>query len=241
MIKSAFRQQLEDAVKQRHSAMHPWSEAWSSGKLNKKLLGEWLKQHYHFVTPTSRMIGNIYVNCDEQEVCEFLLENVSEEEGLVGQAGYPAIRHSELLLDFAEHCGFTRKSIVDAELNGELLPETLGLQGWCYRQSRRPFVEAIAAILVGLESQVPVVYAKTTPPLIEKYGFTEEEVTFFRLHIVADVEHGNKGFEIVEKYAATPQQRETCLMLVRQAGQMRRLYLDGLYRKYLTDTMSKAA
>ena len=241
MAKSAFRQQLEDAVKQRHSAIHPWSEAWSSGKLNKRLLGEWAKQHFHFVTPTSRMIGNIYVNCDEQEVCEFLLENVSEEEGLTGQAGFPAIRHAELLLDFAEHCGLTRKNVLDAEKNGELLPETLGLQGWCFQQSRRPFVEAISAILVGLESQVPTIYSKTTPPLIEKYGFTEDEVTFFRLHIVADTEHGEKGYEIVEKYARTDEQRERCLTLVRQAGMMRRLYLDGLYRKYLVDAMPKAA
>jgi len=241
MAVSAFRQQLEDAVKQRHSAVHPWSEAWSAGRLNRRLLGEWVKQHYHFVTPTSRMIGNIYVNCEVQEVCEFLLENVSEEEGLSGQAGFPAVRHAELLLDFAEHCGFTRQEILDAEVNGEVLPETLGLQGWCFQQSRRPFVEAIAAILVGLESQVPTIYSKTTPPLLEKYGFTEDEVTFFRLHIVADTEHGNKGYEIVEKYAVTAEQRARCLMLVKQATAMRRLYLDGLYNRYILNPVQKAA
>ena len=129
----------------------------------------------------------------------------------------------------------------NAQINNELLPETLGLQAWCYRQSQRPFVEAIAAINVGLESQVPVVYAKTTPPLIEKYGFTEEEITFFRLHIVADQEHGERAFNIVEKYAATPEQRATCLRLVKEATGMRRLYLDGLYNKYLANPVQKAA
>ncbi len=126
-------------------------------------------------------------------------------------------------------------------MNGELLPETLGLQSWCWRQSRRPFVEAIAAINVGLESQVPVVYAKTTPPLIEKYGFTEEEVTFFRLHIVADQEHGERAFNIVEKYAVTAEQKATCVRLVKEATMMRRLYLDGLYNKYLLNPERKAA
>ena len=47
MAKSAFRQALEEAIEQRHSAVHPWSEAWTSGKLNRRLLGEWVKQHYH--------------------------------------------------------------------------------------------------------------------------------------------------------------------------------------------------
>ena len=241
MAKSAFRLALEDAIEQRHSAVHPWSEAWTSGKLDRRLLGEWMKQHYHYVSHFAKWLAVVYANCPHQDVQHFLLENITEEEGIVGQGGFAAVRHSELLLDFAEHCGKTRQEIIDAQVNGELLPETLGLQSWCWRQSRRPFVEAIAAINVGLESQVPAVYAKTTPPLIEKYGFTEEEVTFFRLHIVADQEHGERAFNIVEKYAATAEQKATCVRLVKEATMMRRLYLDGLYNKYLLNPERKAA
>jgi pyrroloquinoline-quinone synthase len=233
MAKSAFRQQLDSAIEQRHSAVHPWSEAWTSGKLNRRLLGEWVKQHYHYVMPFSHWLGTVYGNCPDWEVQHFLLENMTEEEGFVGNEEFPAVRHSELLLDFAEHCGMTRDEVINAQVNGELLPETLGLQSWCFRQSQRPFVEALAGLLVGLESQVPVIYSKTTPPLVEKYGFTEEEVTFFRLHIVADQEHGDRGFEIVEKYATTPEEQAKCVQLVKEATMMRRLYLDGLYRKFL--------
>src|SRR5207244_11466510 len=125
--------------------------------------------------------------------------------------------------------------------NGAPLAGTPWLQSSGWRQSRRPFVEAIAAINVGLESQVPVVYSKTTPPLIEKYGFTEEEVTFFRLHIVADQEHGERAFNIVEKYAVTAEQKATCVRLVREATMMRRLYLDGLAHKHLRNPAAKAA
>jgi pyrroloquinoline-quinone synthase len=240
-MKSAFRQALEDAIKQRHSAVHPWSEAWTSGKLSRPLLGEWVKQHYHYVSHFSQWLGAVYAGCPHQDVQAFLLENIAEEEGMVGQGDYAAVRHSDLLLDFAEHCGKTRREILDAQESGELLPETLGLQSWCWRQSQRPFVEALAGLIVGLESQVPAIYSKTTPPLLEKYGFTPEEVTFFSLHIVADAEHGERGFEIVEKYAATPEQQETCVRLVREATMMRRLYLDGLYNKYLAKPLRAAA
>ena len=238
---SAFRQQLEDAIKQRHSAIHPWSEAWGSGKLNRHLLGEWVKQHFHYVSYFAQWLGAVYAQCPHWDVQEFLLENVAEEEGMVGQAGMAPIRHSELLLEFAEACGKSRREIIDAQANGELLAETLGLQCWCERQSRRPFAEALAGLLVGLESQVPAIYTKTTPPLIEKYGFTEEEVTFFRIHIVADQEHGERGFQILEKYAVTPEQQATCVRAVREATMMRRLYLDGLYNKYLAVPIQKAA
>ena len=179
MATSVFRTQLEDAIKQRHSAVHPWSEAWTSGKLNRTLLGEWVKQHFHYVSYFSQWLGAVYANTTDWEIQHFLLENIAEEEGMVGQAGMAAIRHSDLLLDFAETCGKSRKEIIDAQANGELLPETLGLQSWCYRQSHKPTIEALAGLLVGLESQVPAIYSKTTPPLIEKYGFTEDEVTFF--------------------------------------------------------------
>ena len=234
MIKSEFRKQLDEAIKSRHSAIHPWSEAWGSGKLNKRLLGEWVKQHFHYVSYFSQWLATVYGNCDQEDVRDFLLANISDEEGVTGSAEFPAVRHSNLLLDFAETCGFKRESIVNAQLNGELLPETLGLQSWCHRQSQRPWLEALAGLLVGLESQVPQIYSKTTPPLIEKYGFTEEEVTFFRLHIVADAEHGELGFEILERYADTPEKKAACLRLVKEATGMRRLYLDGLYNKYVS-------
>lgn len=233
MSKTPFRLALEEAINQRHSAVHPWSEAWTSGKLDRRLLGEWVKQHYHYVSHFSEWLATVYANCPHWDVQHFLLENITEEEGFVGSGEFEPVRHSDLLLDFAQTCGLPRQEVIDAQINGELLPETLGLQSWCQRQSTRPFVEALSGLLIGLESQVPAIYSKTTPPLIEKYGFTDDEVTFFSLHIVADQEHGDRGYEIVEKYATTDEQQKTCVRLVREAAMMRRLYLDGLHRKFL--------
>jgi pyrroloquinoline-quinone synthase len=241
MAKSAFRQALEEAISQRHSAVHPFSEAWVTGRLDRRLLGEWVKQHYHYVSHVSEWLAIVFGNCPQPEVREFLLENIAEEEGVAGQGEYEAVRHTKLLLDFAEACGKSRHEIVDAQLNGELLAETLGLQSWCTVQANKPFAEAIAGLVVGLESQVPKIYARTMPPLIEKYGFTEEDVTFFRLHIGADEEHGERGFEIVEAYATSPEQQANCLRIVREATAMRRLYLDGLYNKYVAPAAPRMA
>ncbi len=239
MAKSAFRQALEEAIEQRHSAVHPWSEAWTSGKLDRRLLGEWVKQHFHYVSHFAEWVAVAYANCPHPDVQHFLLENITEEEGLVGMGGAQPVRHSDLLLEFGEVCGMPREEVLKAQINGQLLPETLGLQSWCTVQSRKPFVEALSGLLIGLESQVPRIYSKTTPPLLEKYGFSEDEVTFFSIHILADVEHGEKGFEIVEKYATTDEQRETCVRIVREATMMRRLYLDGVYRTFVARAEGK--
>ena len=241
MTKSAFRQQLEEAIQQRHSKVHPWSDAWVSGRLNRELLGEWVKQHFHYVSHFPWWCGTVYASCPHQDVKDFLVENIMEEEGKIGEAGFPAVKHTDLLLDFAEHCGVTRDYVTGAQVRGELLPETLGLQSWCFRQSHKPYHEAVAGLLVGLESQVPQIYSRTTPPLVEKYGFTEEEIVFFRLHIVADEEHGERGFEILDKYCTTDEMKQDALRCVREATGMRRLYLDGLANKYLAGTQAMAA
>ena len=230
MAKSAFRMALEEAVTQRHSAQHPWSEAWASGRLDRRILGQWVKQQYHFVRHFSEWVAAVYANCPHQDVQQFLLENVAEEEGLIGSGNFAPVRHTDLLLEFAAVCGTPNAEIIEAEAKGELLPELLGLRSWCTVQSRRPFIEALPGLLIGLESQVPGIYRKTTPPLIDKYGFAEAELAYFNLHIEADVAHSEKGYEIVEKYATTDAERTTAIHQVKEAAMMRRLYIDGLYR-----------
>jgi len=114
MAKSAFRLALEEAIEQRHSAVHPWSDAWTSGKLDRRLLGEWVKQHFHYVSHFSEWLGAVYAACPHWDVQHFLLENITEEEGFVGSGDFAPVRHSELLLDFAETCGMKRAEILAA-------------------------------------------------------------------------------------------------------------------------------
>jgi len=102
----------------------------------------------------------------------FLLENITEEEGFVGSGDFATVRHSELLLDFAETCGMKRAEILAAQVKGELLPETLGLQSWCAVSIDQTLRRGAVGLLIGLESQVPRIYSKTTPRRSwKKYGF----------------------------------------------------------------------
>src|SRR6266481_3822328 len=118
MAKSEFRQEIEAAIEQRHSKTHPWSDAWVAGKLNKRLLGEWTKQHYHYVSLFPQWLATVYGACEHADIRHFLTENIMEEEGFVGDDRFPAVKHTDLLLDFGEHCGMSRQNIVDAQSNG---------------------------------------------------------------------------------------------------------------------------
>ena len=121
-------------------------------------------------------------------------------------------------------------------------PVTRGLQGWCYSVAMRDhWVVGCAALLVGLESQVPSIYRRLLPPLLEHYGFTEDEAEFFSLHISADDVHGERGYEIVLKHADTPELQQACLEAVRDAADMRFSYTKAVFDYYVKDSLQAKA
>src|SRR5258708_37722519 len=107
MAKSAFRQQIEAAIQQRHSKTHPWSDAWVGGKLNKALLGEWVKQHYHYVSLFPQWLATVYGECPHADIRHFLTENIMEQEGAGRDHQCPAGPHTALRPAFGRPCGAT--------------------------------------------------------------------------------------------------------------------------------------
>jgi pyrroloquinoline-quinone synthase len=221
-----FRSALEEAIKGRSANKAPFSIAWATGQLSRAHLARWAENHYHYVGPFADYLAYIYARTPDHmtEAKDFLLANMYEEE--IG-----GDRHTDLLIRFAQACGTTRERVVDPD---NMSPTTRGLQSWCYAVAMREDpVVAVAALVVGLESQVPSIYRKQTPVLREKYGFTDEEVEFFDLHIVSDEIHGERGYQIVLEHANTPQLQQRCLKICEIGAQMRLLYTTALYHDYV--------
>ena len=153
-----FRTALENAIKGRSANKSPFSIAWATGKLSRAHLARWAENHYHYVGPFADYLGYVYgrMPAKYQEAKDFLLQNMYEEE-------LADIRHTDLLIRFGEACGTTRERIEDPN-NANAV--TRGLQAWCYATAMREhFVVATAALIVGLESQVPSIYKKQIVPL----------------------------------------------------------------------------
>lgn len=219
---TTFRQDLEQAVQGKHSKMHPFTEKWVKGELTRRQFGQWAAQHYHYVGPFPEWLAALYARVHKFDVQSFFLENMWEEE--------MGTRHVDLLVRFAEACGLTR----DEVLNVDLLPTTLGLRGWCYELAHdAPFAEVAAALLIGLESQTTQIYQRNTPPLKEKYGFSDHELEFFYVHMEVDVTHSARGYEIVERYATTPEDQELAVKAVRKATEMRWMYMTGIHQAFV--------
>src|ERR1700704_4028798 len=157
---SEFRSQLESAVSARHSRLNPFTERWVRGELTRQQLGAWVCQHYQYVSQFPRWCAAVYAGCPDADARDFLLENIVEEES--------GTKHVDLLIRFAEACG-VRRAEVERTVQ---LPATRAPTAWVYEMAHRPFPEAAAGLLVGLESQVPGIYRRNLPSLKPLYGFT---------------------------------------------------------------------
>ncbi len=231
MNRDEFRTALEQAIAGKSANKSPFSIGWASGKLTRAHLSRWAENHFHYVGPFAEYLAYVYARmpAQYQEAKDFLLQNMYEEE--IG-----GDRHTDLLIRFAEACGTTRERVMDPE---NMSPTTRALQSWCYCVAMRedPIV-AVAGLVVGLESQVPSIYRRQTPTLREKYGFTDEEVEFFDLHIVSDEIHGERGYQIVLEHADTVELQQRCLKICEVGAQMRLLYTTALYNDYVASEIS---
>jgi pyrroloquinoline-quinone synthase len=122
-----------------------------------------------------------------------------------------------------------------------MIASTRALQSWCYCVAMREHpIVAVAGLVVGLESQVPSIYRRQAPALRDVYGFSDQEVEFFDLHIVSDEIHGERGYQIVLEHANTPELQKQCLRICEIGAEMRLLYTNGLYRHYVEKDLSLA-
>ena len=234
LSREEFRTALEGAIKGREARDASFSQAWANGLLSRDHLARWAENHYHYVGPFADYLAYIYANAPETaaDAKDFLLQNMYEEE-------VSDVRHTDLLIRFGEACGTTRDRIEDPR---NINPVTRGLQGWCYATAfREHFAVATAALVVGLESQVPSIYRRQYPVLLEKYGFSEEEAEFFELHITSDEVHGERGYQIVLDHATTPELQERCIQVVQDGAEMRFAYTKALYDTYVAKDLDGVA
>ena len=94
---STFRQELENAVLERHCAHHPMTQKWARGELGRDALMGWGIEHYHWI---SNIRPSTFYKLAKApaDVREALLENLREEEA-------PERPHLPIVLRFAEANG----------------------------------------------------------------------------------------------------------------------------------------
>jgi len=218
-----FRARLDAARTQASSEVHSFSRDWAAGKLSKRQMGFWAMQHWYYIDRVPQQFGVMYARCPDVDARLIILDNLIGEEAAGG-------RHPDLLLDFAEACGYPKDEVRRADRDGRILPTARGMRAWIEElvQSRH-IVEQAAGIMVALEGQLPTMY-RSYVDACKAMGFDDRALRFFTVHIAGDVEHAGVGYELCERYATTPELEERAIGACRASAQMRLAHLDGITR-----------
>jgi pyrroloquinoline-quinone synthase len=222
MGKSAFRLALEAAVDERHCADHPMWDMLAAGELGRNACMGWAVEHYHWIS--NMLTEATFQICSKApaDVIELELANFHEEED-------PDEPHMEIVLQFAEANGADLAEV----RNGEGLPTTRSWAAWLKHVARSdPWYCGIAAIRIGTESQSPRLYSRVLRSLRENYKYDETAIQHFWLHSEVDIEHSNRGFEILDRHCTTPEMQQTAIHFARESARMRWFYFDGIFLHY---------
>lgn len=222
MDKSEFRLELEAAVNECHCADHPMWDKLAAGELGRRACMGWAVEHYHWISTMLREATFSICAKAPADVIEVELENFREEED-------PDEPHMEIVLKFAKANG----ADLDEVRSGEGLPTTRSWSAWLRHVAREePWYCGVAAIRIGTESQSPRLYSKVLPSLRENYRYDEEDIKHFWLHSEVDIEHGDRGFEVLERHCSTREMKDAAIRFARESARMRWFYFDGIHLHY---------
>jgi pyrroloquinoline-quinone synthase len=225
MNQKDFFDALEKARAPVHSGGHPFSRAWANGELSLKQIGFWSIQHFYYIDAIPQQFAHYIGRLDDLEARQHMLENLIGEE----DPAKPEKRHPALLVKFGKACGLKDEDMLAAELKGNVLPSTRAMRAWIWELvSIRHLAETAAGIMVALEGQLPTLYPKYVESM-KKMGLTDDDMEFFHVHIVGDVEHADAGLQITHRYATTPELQQRALAAVRASTEMRWRMLDGIH------------
>jgi pyrroloquinoline-quinone synthase len=221
-VGSSFRERLQGAVDARHQANHPFIEKWARGEIKPESVGGAITEIWYWISNLIPEALFSIASKAPQEVVEMEMENYGEELD-------PANPHPDLIVRFAKACGISRAKL-DA---GRGLPTTEAWLNWELQTARfQPWIAAVAGVHVASEAQEPILFNKVLPALRNKYKFSEHDLEFWWLHATADIEHGGRAVDILEKYCKTREEQELAIRYAAEGARLKWLFWDGINLHY---------
>ena len=187
---------LDEKIAGRHLLSHPFYQRWSAGELTMPELQEYASEYYHYSAAFPTFLSAIHSGCSDISVRQEILENLIEEER--GPENHP-----ELWLRFCEGLGMKREEVRSSHPSDETTAVIQTLRDICRQDSH-----AGVAALYAYESQIPAVSASKIEGLAKFYEMTDPRaISFFQVHMEADVEHSATTAQLVDQLCDTPEKK----------------------------------
>jgi pyrroloquinoline-quinone synthase len=212
-----FRAELETIIQTRKFPGHPMRHHIWGAECTRAEWQAYAQQNYKCLRAFPQALSAIHTACPYLEVRALLAANIYEED--TGELSHTA-PHPVLFQRLCAAMGLSPDMLEAAPATRE----TQSMLSWMtYVTHHRHWVVAAAAILVGMESNpthpnyvfnAALAKRGRENHFAQKFGLSDDAMTFYRAHELVEGDHGDVGLDIVMKYADTEALQRECVWAV---------------------------
>jgi pyrroloquinoline quinone (PQQ) biosynthesis protein C len=216
-----FRTRLDAAIKATNEQML-WSRM-PDEQLTPEAARNFVKQFGLFTRHSRQCWANVVGNTPVLEVRRFVVEeNLWEEEANAETA------HYTLMVRMGKALGLSEADVD----NAVPLPTTqVAFLAWETLTKNRRWLEGLAAKMT-LErlnqKDLGNLSAVEAGRWMRQLNLSEADVEFWTLHAEVDQIHGDGTLDLIQQYAASPEQLEECLAAAKASLAAFKMFLDGI-------------
>lgn len=236
-----FCELLMSEVKERHARLHhPFYFALYDGKLSLEEIRVWAKEAWgifcmNVAINTAKLVRCQLSGIHDPEIQKKFVDIIMSEVGYQYFQGSPrpVAGHRALFLRFGEAIGIPAGELERREIENDFLPTTvLARTCWLDIALRSgSILEQVASTNCCNEFSNQLTGGRFFGSFKEHYGLKERDIEFFAEHGVADTEHSNVGYELVEKFATTQELQVKVLRALRKGLGIWWAVTDGVARE----------
>jgi len=237
----AFCQVLMDEVKANHARLyHPFYHAFYDGKLSMDEIRIWAREAWGIFSLNVAINTAKLVRCQLSGIQDPAIHKEFVDV-IMSEVGYQYFQdaprqvpgHRALFVRFAERIGIAGGELERMDRENDFLPTTvLARTGWLDIALRsESILEQVAATNCCNEYSNQLTGGRFVNAFRQHYGLTDHEIEMFAEHGVADTEHSNIGYELVERFAVTRDSQVKVLKALRKGLGIWWAITDGVVRE----------
>lgn len=221
---------MDDQISKRSLLNHRFYILWREGKLTINHLRSYSKEYFQLVKAVPELVDNIHENLENYDPRNQYVKAVKNTQ-------YEEYQHIEPWIKFAQSLGIEKQELLKYEGNNEVNLAIENLKESCLSS----IVEG-ASTMYSFEKELPQISKTKIEGLKKFYNiFSDEDITYFKIHQTADIEHARLWKTLLLDYNLvrnTKDLNEIILNASVRSLNSQNQILDVVYDNYVKEFMN---
>jgi pyrroloquinoline-quinone synthase len=221
---------IDDQISKRSLLNHRFYILWKEGKLTINHLRSYSKEYFQLVKAVPELVHNIHENLENYDTRNQYVKAVKNTQN-------EEYQHIEPWIKFAQSLGIEKQELLEYEGNDEVNLAIENLKESCLSS----ILEG-ASTMYSFEKELPQISKAKIEGLKKFYNiFSDEDITYFKIHQIADIEHARLWKTLLLDYNLvrnTKGLNEVILNASVRSLNSQNQILDAVYNNYVKDFMN---